>query len=370
MSQSFGKNLKITIFGSSHQEYMGVVMDNVEIGFEIDRQKLDEFMQRRASGKSKFTTKRKESDKVIFISGVKENKIISKTIAALIKNEDFKSKDYQNLNDIPRPSHADYTSFIKYGRQMDMNGSGPFSGRLTAPFCLAGGVAKQILEEKNIKISSRIKNIGGISDKNLDLANPPMDELEKIAKKEIPVFDEKKEDEIRKLLDEVKNAGDSIGGICQVFGVNIPKGLGEPLFDSFEAKIAHLSYGIPGLRAVSFGAGLSAMNMRGSEHNDEFEIKNGEIKTITNNAGGVVGGITNAMPVVFDLVFKATPSISLVQKSFSISEKKEKKLQIKGRHDPCLCLRTLPIGEAILALTVLDFLNEWKYRKNHKKIRR
>ena len=199
MSQSFGKNLKITIFGSSHQEYMGVVMDNVKIGFEIDRQKLDEFMQRRASGKSKFTTKRKESDKVIFISGVKENKIISKTIAALIKNEDFKSKDYQNLNDIPRPSHADYTSFIKYGKEIDMNGSGPFSGRLTSPFCLAGGIEKQILEDKNIKISSRIKNIGGIEDKNIDLANPPMDELEKISQKEIPVLDEKKEKEIKEV---------------------------------------------------------------------------------------------------------------------------------------------------------------------------
>lgn len=361
MSQSFGKNLKVTIFGSSHQEYMGVVMDNVKIGFEIDRQKLDGFMQRRAPGKSKFTTKRKEADKVIFISGVKENKIISKTICALIKNEDFKSKDYKNLNDIPRPSHADYTSFIKYGSEMDMNGSGPFSGRLTAPFCLAGGIAKQILEEKNIKISSRIKNIGGIEDIKIDLANPPMDDLEKISRKEIPVLDEKIEVKIRKLLDEAEGEGDSLGGICQVFGENIPEGLGEPIFDSFEANISHLSFGIPGLRAISFGEGLSSFKMRGSAHNDQFEIKDANIRTITNNAGGVVGGITNGMPVVFDLIFKPTPSISLSQKSFSIKEKKEKNLQIKGRHDPCFCLRTPPIGESILALTVLDFLNEWKY---------
>ena len=365
MSQSFGKNLKITIFGSSHQEYMGVVMDNMEIGFEIDMEKLDQFMQRRAPGKSKFTTKRKESDKINFISGVRDNKIISKTITAIIKNENYKSKDYENLNDIPRPSHADYTSFIKYGNEMDMNGGGPFSGRLTAPFCLAGGIAKQILEEKNIKISSRIKNIGGIEDKNIDLANPPMDELEKISQKEIPVLDEKKEKEIRNLLEKVKKDGDSIGGICQVFGENIPKGLGDPLFDSFEAKISYLSYGIPAVRAVSFGLGLDAMKMKGSQHNDQFEIKNGQVKTITNNAGGVVGGITNGMPVVFDLIFKPTPSISICQKSFSIKEKKEKILQIKGRHDPCLALRTPPIGESILALTVLDLLNDWKYWKNY-----
>ena len=358
MGQSFGKNLKVTIFGSSHQEYMGVVIDNIKPGFEIDMVKLDDFMQRRAPGKSRFTTKRKESDKAIFISGLRENKIISKTITALIKNNNFKSKDYNNLNDIPRPSHADYTSFIKYGKDMDMNGGGPFSGRLTAPFCLAGGIAKQILEEKNIKIASRIKNIGGISDINLDLANPPMDELEKISQKEIPVLDEKKEEEIRKLLEDVRSEGDSIGGICQVFGENIPQGLGDPLFDSFEAKISYLSFGIPALRAISFGEGLNSINMRGSAHNDQFELENGKVKTRTNNAGGIVGGITNGMPVVFDLIFKPTPSISINQKSFSIREKKEKNLLIKGRHDPCLALRTPPIGEAILALTVLDYLYE------------
>ena len=358
MGQSFGKNLKVTIFGSSHQEYMGVVIDNVKPGFEIDMVKLDDFMQRRAPGKSRFTTKRKETDKAIFISGLRENKIISKTITALIENNNFKSKDYNNLNDIPRPSHADYTSFIKYEKDMDMNGGGPFSGRLTAPFCLAGGIAKQILEEKNIKIASRIKNIGGISDKSLDLANPPMDELEKISQKEISVLDQKKEEEIRKLLEDVRSEGDSIGGICQVFGENIPQGLGDPLFDSFEAKISYLSFGIPGLRSISFGEGLKSIKMRGSDHNDQFEIKNGKVKTITNNAGGIVGGITNGMPVVFDLIFKPTPSISLCQKSFSIRERKEKELLIKGRHDPCFALRTLPIGEAILALTVLDYLYE------------
>lgn len=358
MGQSFGKNLKVTIFGSSHQEYMGVVIDNLKPGFEIDMVKLDDFMQRRAPGKSRFTTKRKESDKAIFISGLIENKIISKTITALIKNNNFKSKDYNNLNDIPRPSHADYTSFIKYGKDMDMNGGGPFSGRLTAPFCLAGGIAKQILEEKNIKIASRIKNIGEISDINLDLANPPMKDLEKISNKEIPVLDEKKEAEIRKLLGDVRSEGDSIGGICQVFGENIPQGLGDPLFDSFEAKISYLSFGIPGLRSISFGEGLKSIKMKGSDHNDQFEIKNGKVKTITNNAGGIVGGITNGMPVVFDLIFKPTPSISLCQKSFSIRERKEKELLIKGRHDPCFALRTLPIGESILALTVLDYLYE------------
>lgn len=358
MTQTFGENLKITIFGSSHQEYMGVVMDNVKIGFEIDMEELDNFMQRRAPGKSRFTTKRKESDKAIFISGVRGNKIVSKTITALIKNKDYKLKDYENLNDIPRPSHADYTSFIKYGKDLDMNGSGPFSGRLTAPFCLAGGIAKQILEDRGIKISSRIRNIGGIEDTKLNLANPPIDKLSNISIKEIPVIDKSKEEEIKKLLENVRSKGDSIGGICQVFGTNVPAGLGSPSFDSFEGRIANLSYGISGLRAVSFGRGIDSINMRGSNHNDQFKIENGEVKTITNNSGGVVGGITNGMPVVFDLIFKPTASISLLQKSFSIKENKEKNLVIKGRHDPCFALRTLPIGESILALTVLDFIND------------
>lgn len=358
MTQSFGKNLKTTIFGSSHQSFMGVVIDDIKPGFEIDYEKLCAFMKRRAPGKSRYTTKRKESDKPEFISGVRDNKIVSKTIVGIIRNGDYLSKDYGNLRDMPRPSHADYTSLIKYGKDLDMNGSGPFSGRLTAPLCLAGGIAKQILEKKGIRIHARIKNIGGIEDKKVSLVNPPMDELEAIKNKEIQVLDEDKEKEIRDLLEDVRNNLDSVGGICQVFATGVPEGLGGPNYDSFESRIAYLSYGVPAVRAVSFGDGLDSFKMRGSEHNDQFEIVDGKVRTITNHAGGVVGGITNGEAVVFDLIFKPTASISLPQKSFSIKDKREKELLIKGRHDPCLCLRTPAIAESVMALTILDFLND------------
>lgn len=358
MTQSFGKNLKITIFGSSHQATMGVVIDDIKPGFEIDYEKLYNFMKRRSPGRSTYTTKRKEVDKPEFISGVHNNKIVSKTIVGIIKNEGYISKDYENLIDLPRPSHADYTAIIKYGKDIDMNGSGPFSGRLTAPLCLAGGVAKQILEKKGIRINARLKNVGGIEDKKISLVNPPMDELESIKNKEIVVLDLKKEEEIKDLLEEVKNSEDSIGGICQTFAIGVPKGLGDPNYDSFESRLSYLAYGIPGVRAVSFGDGLDSFKMRGSFHNDQFKIVDNEVRTITNHAGGVVGGITNGEAVVFDLIFKPTPSISILQKSFSIKENKEKEISIKGRHDPAFVLRTPAIAESVMALTILDFLND------------
>lgn len=354
--QSFGKNLKVTIFGSSHQKYMGVVIDNIRPGFKIDEEKLYKFLQRRAPGRSKYTTRRKEKDRVEFISGVLENKIVSKTVVAIIKNEDYLSKSYEDIRDIPRPSHADYTCLIKYGKGMDMNGSGPFSGRLTAPFCIAGAIAKQILEKRGIKIASRLRNVGGIEDRNVCLSKPPMDDLKAIENKEIPVLDHEIEKKIRKEIEDVIKEKDSLGGICQVFATGVPSGLGDPNFDSFESKIAAISYAIPAVRAISFGSGLYAMNMRGSEHNDQFEIIDGKVRTITNHAGGVVGGITNGEAIIFDIVFKPTPSIGRKQKSFSIKDRSEKILQIKGRHDPCLCLRTPAIGESIMALTILDFL--------------
>lgn len=356
--QSFGENIKVTIFGSSHQDYIGMVMDNLKPGFEIDLEELYSFMKRRAPGRSEFTTKRKEDDKPVFISGLRGNKIVSKTIVAIIKNKDRKSKDYENLRDIPRPSHADYTAYKKYGSEMDMKGSGPFSGRLTAPLVLAGGIAKQILERKNIRISSRIKNIGGIEDREVSLTNPPMKDLEEIKNKEIPVLDEFCEEKIRSLLENVKKEKDSVGGICQIFATGVREGLGDPSFNTFEGKVSNLAYSVPALRAISFGNGLKSFEMLGSDHNDEFEIIDGRVRTRTNNAGGVVGGITNGMPIVFDMVFKPTPSIGKSQKSFSISEKKEKTLNIKGRHDPCLVLRCPVIGESVMALSILDFYNE------------
>lgn len=356
MTASFGKKIVTTIFGSSHGKSIGVVVDGLPLGEEIDMDELLSFMKRRAPGNGKFTTKRSEKDIPEFIAGVEENKIVDRTICATIRNEDKKSSDYDKFKDLPRPSHADYVSYMKYGGLLDMRGSGSFSGRLTAPLCIAGGIAIQILKKKGIEISSHIKNLGGIKDDDVDYVNPNMEKLKECQKFEIPFLNEEKRNEAKNLLEKITEEKDSIGGEIECFATGIPVGLGEPNYDSFEANLSRLIFSMPGTRAIGFGRGFDAVEMRGSYHNDQFEIKNGKVLTKTNNAGGIVGGITNGMPIVFSVAMKPTASIAIEQDSISLKKKEEEKLIIKGRHDPCIALRSLPVIESILALTILDFM--------------
>lgn len=358
MTSTFGKNIKTTIFGSSHQAYMGLVIDGLDLGFKIDMDKLNDFLQRRAPGRSSLTTKRKEDDRPIFIQGIKNDTIVSETVACIFKNSDTRSKDYEIFRDKPRPGHADYVSMIKYKGKLDMDGSGPFSGRLTAPLCLAGGICKQILEQKNIEIAARIKSIGSIEDDEVDFVNPDIKALKEIAFKDIPVISAEKEKKMRALIEKVKKEKDSIGASVEIFAKNLPQGLGNPNYDTFEGRISSLAFSIPACRGIEFGSGFNSTRMKGSENNDQFIMENGKIKTKTNWAGGVVGGITNGMPLVFRLAFKPTPSIGKLQETVSIKNKENTSLEIKGRHDPCLALRTPPIAEAITALTILDFMGD------------
>ncbi|MDD7383202.1 MAG: chorismate synthase [Peptoniphilaceae bacterium] len=356
MTAIFGNNLKITIFGSSHSEFIGVVADGFEVGEKIDLEKIKKFLDRRKPGKNKYTSQRKESDDVKFICGIENNKIISNTICAIIKNSDVKSNDYKNFSDIPRPSQIDFTALKKYSSELDLRGSGFFSGRMTAPICVAGAIAIQILEKKGIKVLSHIKSVYNIKDEEIDYVSPDVKKLENCMKKEISVISKSSEEKIKELINNIKEEGDSFGGVVECFIISPPIGLGEPIFNSFESQLSHGIFSIPGVRYISFGKGVDAPFMKGSNHNDEFEISDNKIVTKTNNSGGIVGGITNGMPIVFSVAFKPTASISKEQNSVSISKMQKEKLVIHGRHDPCFALRTPPVVEAIASLVLLDFM--------------
>ena len=326
MASIFGNNIKISIFGQSHSEAIGVTIDGLKAGIEIDIDKLKEFMDRRAPGKSKYATKRKEGDIPEFLSGVVNNVTCGAPITAIIRNTNQHSKDYDNLRDCPRPGHADYTAHIKYNGYEDLRGGGHFSGRLTAPLCIAGGIILQILEKEGITIESKIKEIHGN-------AKDPFKEIEKAMK-----------------------MGDSVGGVISCTIKGIKAGVGEPMFDGIENRIAQAVFAVPAVKGIEFGQGFECAKMYGSENNDNFEYKDGEVVTRTNNNGGILGGISNGMDITFNVAVKPTPSIALKQDSISYKIKENKELQIVGRHDPCIVPRALPCIEAASAVAIYDLM--------------
>ena len=356
MSSTIGKKIKISIFGESHGRGIGVVIDGLPAGEEIDMDELKEFMQRRAPGNSDLATKRKEGDIPEFLSGLYLDRTTGSPVCAMIRNSDQRSKDYSNLKDIPRPSHADYTSYLKYGGFADMRGGGHFSGRLTAPLCIAGGIAKQILARRGVYIGAHLSSIEKIEDEKWDAVNLSKEELLAPGKKELPVIDDEKGKEMRELILEMIKELDSVGGIIECAAIGIPGGLGNPIFEGLENRISQMIFGIPGVRGIEFGTGFEGTRMKGSDHNDPIQMGSEGAKTLTNHAGGINGGISNGMPLLFRAGMKPTASISREQDSISISENKNKKLIIKGRHDPCIAIRAVPVMEAALAIVILD---EW-----------
>lgn len=361
MSSTIGKNISISIFGESHGRAIGVVIDGLPAGEEIDMEKLKAFMKRRAPGASDLATKRKEGDIPEFLSGLYMDHTTGSPLAAMIRNSDQRSKDYSNLKDIPRPSHADYTSYLKYGGYADMRGGGHFSGRLTAPLCIAGGIAKQILERKGIFVGAHLSSIEKIEDKKWDPVRIEKEELLSPGTKELPVIDDTKGQQMRRLILQMIKDLDSVGGVIECAAIGVPGGLGNPIFQGLENRISQMIFGIPGVRGIEFGTGFEGTRMKGSEHNDSLQIKEGLVQTLTNHAGGINGGISNGMPIIFRVGMKPTASISSEQDSFSISEKENKKLVIKGRHDPCVAIRAIPVVEAALAIVILDEMAGGKY---------
>ena len=353
MSSMTGNKIKISVFGQSHSEGIGVVIDSLPAGKKIDLEKVYQFMERRAPGRSILSTQRKEADKPEILSGLVNGVTCGVPLCAVIRNTNTRSADYNNIADTPRPSHADFSGFMRYNGFNDVAGGGHFSGRLTAPLCFAGAVCMQVLEEMGIKIQAHILRIKDVSDESF---NPVSVAEMNIGKKPFPVINEKAGEKMRAEIDKARLDCNSVGGIIECAVTGLRAGLGNPMFDGVENMLAKNIFGIPAIKGIEFGNGFGAAGLFGSENNDDFCIENGEIKTVTNNSGGINGGITNGMPIIFRAAFKPTPSIYKEQNSVSIKDKTEKKLKIEGRHDPCIVPRAVPVVEAVAAFTILDMI--------------
>ncbi len=355
MSSEFGNKLKVSVFGQSHGEAIGVVINGLPSGEEINFEKLQEFMERRRGGKNAFSTKRSEADVPEILSGIIDGKTCGMPLCAVIRNGDKRSSDYSELLDKPRPGHADYTAFVKWQGNADMRGGGHFSGRLTAPLCVAGGIAKQILEKQGIFVGAHLDSVAGIKDTPFAMTDGKC-LFEAVANKDFPVIDDAKGEEMKKAITNAANDLDSVGGVIECMVTGVPAGIGEPMFDGVENRLASALFGIPAVKGVEFGRGFEAALMRGSENNDPYTVENGEIKTVTNNAGGILGGITNGAPIVVRVAIKPTPSIAREQDTVSLSQGVPAKLSVKGRHDPCIAQRAVPVVEAVAAAVILDML--------------
>ena len=353
MSSTYGESLKLSIFGQSHGPAIGMTLDGIPAGLPVNLEKLQKFLNRRAPGQHDWSTPRKETDKPELLAGVLDGFTCGAPIAAVIHNTNTRSGDYANLKDCPRPGHADYTAQIKFGGFQDAAGGGHFSGRLTAPICIAGGLCIQWLEEMGIQIGAKIASIGDVRDKNsFDPLNPQLDQIPET----FPVLSPAAAKQMRDLIASVKSIGDSIGGIIECAVVGLPAGLGEPMFGGMESRIAQIIYGIPAVKSLEFGIGQACTSMRGSQSNDAFTMVQGHVKTLTNHCGGILGGITNGMPLIFQVGIKATPSISQPQQSISLTKCENKELIIQGRHDPCIVPRAVPVVEAATAIAIFDLL--------------
>ncbi|MBI5036964.1 chorismate synthase [Candidatus Micrarchaeota archaeon] len=323
MDNSYGTLFRIELFGASHAPEVGVIVSGCPAGLEVSAQDFKEDMARRRPG-GELATPRKESDEVETREGVEGGKTTGKQIRLAIKNTDVRSKDYDEFKLTPRPGHADYTALKKYGPEADLRGGGIFSGRMTAPIVAAGVIAKKILAKEKITVRAKLIQVG------------------------------KTKTKMKEEIEKARSEGDSVGGLVECVAEGLPAGIGEPFFDSVESVLSHVVFSIPGVKGVEFGSGFKCVEMKGSEHNDAFVVEGGKVKTRTNNAGGVLGGITDGMPLLFRVAFKPTSSIATVQDTVDLENLKSAKLEIKGRHDPCIALRAVPVVEAAAACALAD----------------
>ena len=356
MSGIWGNKLKVSIFGESHGAGIGITIDGLPSGVEIDIDKVLNEMARRAPGKSKISTARKEGDKPEILSGFFEGKTTGTPLCAVIRNSDQHSKDYGKLKDLMRPGHADYPGFIRYNGFNDYRGGGHFSGRITAPLVFAGAVCKQILDSRGINVGAHIKSIGKTYDKGFDEVEITKELLENLKANELPLLCPENEEAMRNTILEARSDLDSVGGTIECTVIGIEAGIGNPFFDSVESTLAHLMFSVPAVKGIEFGKGFEMSELRGSQCNDEYYYDGDKVKTYTNNNGGITGGITNGMPILFKVGIKPTPSIAKNQRTIDISEKKESELAIKGRHDPCIVQRAVPVIEAVTAIGILDLV--------------
>ena len=356
MLTPYGNNLKMYIEGGSHDEKIELILDGFPAGMRVDEEALQAFMNRRAPGKDKFSTTRKEADKPVFLSGVTDGKTDGSRIHAVIYNANQHSSDYSFVKETPRPSHADFCAIKKYGQDVDLRGGGHYSGRLTAMLCVAGALCKQYLNEKGIEVFAHIYSIGGIADTPFDLCKVGASEQATLAAADFPVLNAAQGQKMQAKILEAKANLDSVGGVIECAVTGLPVGLGEHLFAGAEGRIAAAVFSVPAVKGVEFGNGFGCASLFGSQNNDPFVTDGEKIYTKTNNCGGILGGMTNGMPLVFRAAFKPTPSIAKEQQTVSLREMKNTTLAIKGRHDPCIVQRAVPVMEAAAAVAVCDML--------------
>ena len=360
MSSTWNKNISFSVFGESHGPAIGVCMDNVPPGETLDMDKLMQFMARRAPKKDKTSTQRREKDMPQIMSGFFNGKTTGTPLCALIQNTDQHSQDYSNLSKLARPGHADYTGALRYRGFNDQRGGGHFSGRLTAPLCFAGAVAAQILEKRGIYVGAHIAEIHKIKDDPLDPIRTSRDDIISLREKEFPTVSDSKGKKMIADIYKARMSQDSVGGIVECVAINVPAGIGSPIFDGLENSIAQLIFGIPAVKGLEFGAGFKVAEMLGSENNDEFYVdENGHVVTRTNFHGGILGGISSGMPITLKVAFKPTPSISQPQQTVDYSAMKNETLVIKGRHDPCVVPRAVPCVEAAVNIALLNHMLEY-----------
>lgn len=358
MSSEWGRYLQISIFGESHGPGIGVTLNGLPAGIPIDEGELSAFLGRRAPGRDKTSTPRRESDLPEILSGLLNGHTTGAPMAALIRNENTRSSDYSELERTARPGHADYTGFVRYGGFNDVRGGGHFSGRLTAPLCFAGGIAKQVLGSRGIAVGAHIEQIGGIRDIRYDAVSLDAQTLLAPGMKPFPVLDDSAGERMRQAVEEARMEQDSVGGAVECAAIGLPPGIGSPMFDGLENRIASILFGIPAVKGVEFGEGFGVCGLRGSQDNDPFCMQSGEVCTTQNRAGGILGGISTGMPVVVRAAFKPTPSISRIQQTVDFISGTEKELAVRGRHDPCIVPRAVPVVEAAVAVALLDCMLE------------
>lgn len=349
--------MNYTVFGESHGNAIGVTITGLPAGLVLDLDALKFDMNRRATGKNKLSTARKEADEIEFLSGVFEGKTTGTPLTLIIRNTDQHSKDYSQLKILPRPSHADYSGSVRYNGCNDYRGGGHFSGRLTAPLVAAGAIAKQILAQKNIFVGAHIASIAGIADTSLDPVADQRNLLAEVATKDFPVLDDQAGEAMQQAILRAREEQDSVGGTIQCAVYGLPVGMGSPdLDENVEGIFARHLFAVPAVKGVEFGAGFDLAGMRGSQANDPFYLDGDTIRTKTNHSGGINGGITNGMPVLFTVAMRPTPSIALEQDTVNLVTGENAKLSIHGRHDPCIVHRAVPVIEAAAALAACQLL--------------
>ena len=357
MSSNWGTNIELSLFGESHGKAIGIVIGHLPAGIELDMDEIQKNMQRRAPGQNKMSTPRKEKDEVQIMSGVIDNVTTGAPLCAMIYNSDQHSKDYSLLKECMRPGHSDYPAFVKYHGFNDVRGGGHFSGRLTAPIVFAGSVAKQILKQRGIVIGAHIQSIKDVYDESFSVDVNESD-IERMLERQYPTLNEDIFIEMQNVIEKARMNCDSVGGTIECAIVNVPAGIGNPFFDSIESHLSSLLFSIPAVKSVSLGLGEKITELYGHEANDIYYYQNGIVKTKTNHNGGITGGISNGMPIIFKVGIKPTPSISQTQQTINIQTKENTELQITGRHDPCIVPRAVVVVESMAALALLDMINK------------